>query len=252
MIPSHPFVPLYFDEEDAAIWDMLCRVEPEERSSYIKEVLRQTLLNTGEPEQVDTLAMNRGDDVPEQSGTEPVTDMEDTGNQEPDLNLENFDLNDLFVMKEAASSGGNPSSSNLAPWENLLVNVIGTEEDETVINVFRQASMSNKSIPEPVPVLASKAITASRKEEKPEESTFDLKDLLVDGYVAQVVPQDNENDIAKPFEAPEITSTRTTNHESRTSIGCSGAAYVLKHIIGEETDQEIIKLISQSQDEPSP
>ena len=47
MIPSQSsFIPLYFDEDEAELWQALQRIEPEKRSSFIKETLKQGLLRT--------------------------------------------------------------------------------------------------------------------------------------------------------------------------------------------------------------
>ena len=44
------FIPLYFDETEADLWQALQEIEPEKRTAFIKATLRQVLLQENETE----------------------------------------------------------------------------------------------------------------------------------------------------------------------------------------------------------
>ena len=205
MNTPHPFIPLYFGEEDQDIWAALCQTEPEHRSALVKELLRQALIGdktfderadddangrvwpadratrpghqssgldltaggdqTVQPEEsdsenkqnasenvrfdLDSLFMpqammtpgrsNDGGDSQEVAGG-VVIDPVDADNETEFVSGQQFNLSDLFVTEFAGNQElTHPVKPELAPWENLLFNIIGTEDDENVIAAFSQA-----------------------------------------------------------------------------------------------------------------
>ncbi|MHB8124860.1 MAG: hypothetical protein ACYDEJ_04310 [Desulfitobacteriaceae bacterium] len=139
-----PFVTLYFDEEDSDIWGALQLIEPEKRNSFIKGALRCVLVAGLNPESFysGTWSLKQKEDqlihghseelaVQENSVAEEIRVLE-TGRENV-----SFDLTDLICTEESTSDCLVMSSnSSQAPWEHLLYNVIGVEEDEVVLGAL--------------------------------------------------------------------------------------------------------------------
>lgn len=146
MITSQPiFIPLYFDETETDLWLALQRVEPEERSSFIKGVLRQVLLGNNSEEffrrsldRVTEDIQKLPDCVRDQEAqTEQV--MENRAEQ-----IESFSLEDLFAQTQVPPLVEEPASEDcqevqtIPGFEYLMKCIIGTEEDEALLMLLKQ------------------------------------------------------------------------------------------------------------------
>lgn len=143
MMSSQPlFIPLYFDEVEEDLWLALQQVEPEKRSSFVKEILRRVLVtNREEPFRfpLDELS----EDVQEISDDDHQLEgaHEDVLEKEGDLSG-TFTLEDLFVQKDGPHSDEKPNMTNheklnsISGYEYMMKHIIGTEEDEAVLKVL--------------------------------------------------------------------------------------------------------------------
>jgi len=131
MTVSEPsFIPLFFDESEADLWQVLQQIEPVKRSVFIKATLRQVLLTS-----TDTTKNNSEHELTKDNVNPLGKEIEPfslealfTGVSEPDLEDEG-----LFEHKKTEH---NPLSE---PWDYLLNTVIGEENDVGVINAILQA-----------------------------------------------------------------------------------------------------------------
>ncbi len=102
-------LPLYFEDEDADLWEHLAAVAPDARLGLVKEALREFLGK-------------------ELQGREQLN-YQASGGLEAEFGLES-----LFVRLD------NPEVTPVKdsrPWEHLLKEVIGIEEDESVITAIQ-------------------------------------------------------------------------------------------------------------------
>lgn len=125
------FIPLFFDEAETDLWLALQRIEPEARSSYIKGILRQVLI--GED------VKNNGLDDQEFPADLQEDEFESTESfsletlfevNVPDQDTEHvveFNLESLIEDKPIRSAG----------FEYMMKHIIGSEEDEAVLEVLR-------------------------------------------------------------------------------------------------------------------
>lgn len=146
MMSSQPlFIPLYFDEAEEDLWLALQQVEPEKRSSFVKEILRQVLVTNkeesfrfplDEPSEDVQEISDDGDDDHQLEGAH-----EDVLEKEGDLSG-TFTLEDLFVPKDDPHSDKKPNMKNheklnsISGYEYMMKHIIGTEEDEAVLKVL--------------------------------------------------------------------------------------------------------------------
>lgn len=147
MMPSQPlFIPLYFDEVDADLWLALQQVEPEKRSSFVKEILRRVLV-TNREESFHFPLDEISEDVQEISDDahQPEEVQEDVLENEGDLSG-TFTLEDLFVQKDAPYSDEKLNMTNhekfnsISGYEYMMKHIIGTEEDEAVLKVLKSGT----------------------------------------------------------------------------------------------------------------
>lgn len=161
-MPFQPlFIPLYFDkssEED--LWLALQQIDPEKRSSFIKETLKQVLV---QKEPFNTSHHTLSVDVPEFENMdslkeEPQIDKQEVEAEpeselelelEPSLDLEPepaimFSLEELFFTPESSTTEDKPAgsinsqvSTSISGYEYMMKHIIGIEEDETVLNFLR-------------------------------------------------------------------------------------------------------------------
>lgn len=136
MIPSQSsFIPLYFDEDEAELWQALQRIEPEKRSSFIKETLKQGLLRTL-PET--TLKEDSEHDLEETYDDLLEERLEEL--EEPEK-VETFSLEALFSETPVPEQSDNllmetdPLSST--GYEYMMKHIIGTEDDESILKLLR-------------------------------------------------------------------------------------------------------------------
>ncbi|WP_298200641.1 hypothetical protein [Desulfosporosinus sp.] len=143
------FIPLYFDESEADLWLALQQIEPEKRTSFIKESLKQVLIETNR----EVLFRN-----PIYKAAEDVLEISDDGNQDEETHEEElekevenevkqsgpFTLEDLFIQKDDPHSEEKPDImitreevTSISGYEYMMKHIIGTEEDETVLKILR-------------------------------------------------------------------------------------------------------------------
>lgn len=139
MMSGEPFLPLYFEEEDQDLWQVLASIPPENRAGVVKTALRQAFSLNHEN-------LNRDHVSDERIGHNHVS----VDRVEHDME---FTLEDLFVpaasasaenQQEAVRSDAGPAAGHidsLSPWDNLLYNIIGTEDDEAVIAAIQKSAL---------------------------------------------------------------------------------------------------------------
>jgi hypothetical protein len=205
------FIPLYFDETEANLWQALQQIEPEKRSTFIKASLRQVLLHENRAEASDAHS----------SEDEPEPEEDDL---EPELEeIETFSLEDLFAeVHPAESEAENVGSADYKevtptahklPWDYLLQTVIGVEQDETVIAAIKQAVHSE--------VQEEKSDTLPMRLNHSEPPVEEQGDSLGD----------------QEF---NIESLRVD-----VLIPSAGFEYMMKHIIGKEEDESVLKILRE-------
>ncbi|MCB8814975.1 hypothetical protein [Desulfosporosinus shakirovi] len=153
MMSSQPlFIPLYFDESEADLWLALQQIEPEKRTSFIKETLKQVLIETNR----EVLFRN-----PIHKAAEDVLEISDDGYQNEETHAEElekeveneaeqsgpFTLEDLFIQTDDPHSDEKDEKpdimisreevTSISGYEYMLKHIIGTEEDETVLKILR-------------------------------------------------------------------------------------------------------------------
>ncbi|SHI81344.1 hypothetical protein [Desulfosporosinus lacus] len=150
MMSSQPlFIPLYFDESEADLWIALQQIEPEKRTSFIKETLKQVLIET------DREVIVR---YPIHKAAEDVLEISDDGHQDEETHAEElekevengverpgpFTLEDLFIQTDHPHSDEKPDNmitreevTSISGYEYMMKHIIGTEEDETVLKILR-------------------------------------------------------------------------------------------------------------------
>ena len=174
MTALHSFIPLYFGEEDQDIWAALCQIEPEQRPAVIKGMLRQTLL--GDKDETPTADLPGTVPAEGEHGAERTADPafrtdspgfvdQDERSLGPD-----FDLNDLFIPQPDRTADGScqsefdrsntdtaeaidsecilddlpgPGHRPYPAVQNLLINIIGQEDDEEIIRLFAAQKLSH-------------------------------------------------------------------------------------------------------------
>lgn len=146
------FIPLFFDEAETDLWLALQRIEPEKRSSFIKAVLRQVLL---EEQGADEFILMKETQNSETSASideicevnKEITQVDSTEHELEDL--ETFSLDSLFEVTDPVpdtkqqlgeydlESFRENKPIHSAGLEYILNQIIGTEEDEAVLEVLR-------------------------------------------------------------------------------------------------------------------
>jgi len=153
MMTSQPlFIPLYIDETEADLWLALQRIEPEKRSFFIKETLKQVLLGTDSGEVCS---------LPQDKVSADIREIQFDGNYpdgvaqveevliDPVEQIETFSLDDLFSQTYVPHTDEEPiivtehEEEMLIPnrspgFEYLMKHIIGTEDDEAVLSVLNQ------------------------------------------------------------------------------------------------------------------
>lgn len=144
MIPSQPvFIPLYFEQEDD-LWLALQQIEPEKRSAFIKDTLRQVLLNTPEKTPTEPFAKFSSDVITSDNDQE-IEFVE--ANDSVQTRFEDFSLESLFTesSSESQTDLNTKTNQSISGVEYLMKQIIGTEDDEKVLEILRQESKFNKS-----------------------------------------------------------------------------------------------------------
>ncbi|HBW34173.1 hypothetical protein [Desulfosporosinus sp. BICA1-9] len=151
MINAQPaFIPLFFDEAETDLWLAIQQIEPEERSSFIKAILRQVLLGNCVEELLVKENQNSASNLPEDEETSKVNDQEIQADS-PDDELERtetFSLEALFEVKVPDQDTEQIGEFDLeslreekpirpAGFEYMMKHIIGTEEDEAVLKVLQ-------------------------------------------------------------------------------------------------------------------
>ena len=129
------FIPLFFDEAEADLWLALQEIEPEERSSFIKAILRQALLGTS----VEKLLIKKNHNS-ESSELDDIDNLELNDQELNDQEIQedlSFSLETLFevnVPEQDSKRVVEPIRST--GLEYMMNHIIGTEEDEVVLKVL--------------------------------------------------------------------------------------------------------------------
>ena len=129
------FIPLFFDEAEADLWLALQEIEPEERSSFIKAILRQALLGTS----VEKLLIKKNHNS-ESSELDDIDNLELNDQELNDQEIQEdlpFSLETLFevnVPEQDSKRVVEPIRST--GLEYMMNHIIGTEEDEVVLKVL--------------------------------------------------------------------------------------------------------------------
>lgn len=141
MIPQAFFIPLYFDEEEADLWQALQRIEPEKRSSFIKETLRQVLLSDNNIMSLRvTMDHEFKENQNESFGANPKNPDED---QEIDQEINHNEVDPLSLealFSEVPVSAPKVSHPLSNGYQYMMKHIIGTEEDEEVLNFLQGSS----------------------------------------------------------------------------------------------------------------
>lgn len=152
MIASQPlFIPLYFEAEED-LWQALQQIEPEKRSSFIKESLRQVLIDNGEElfkNPYHTISVDlpeiQNEDVPP---LQPQIEVQDNEVEQ----ISAFSLEDLFVQAQDKESEEKPDGMknsqevhSMSGYEYMMKHIIGTEEDESVLKLLREKEKKSET-----------------------------------------------------------------------------------------------------------
>jgi hypothetical protein len=149
------FIPLFFDEAETDLWFALQRIAPEERSSFIKAILRQVLLTEdAENRELNSRLnsklnskLNCELNDEEILADLPEDELESTASFSLEalfeVNVSDQDTEQTFVFDLESLRAVEPVRP--AGFEYLMKHIIGTEEDEGVLEVLRGfASTSQK------------------------------------------------------------------------------------------------------------
>ncbi|GAB6153779.1 hypothetical protein JCM17380_25290 [Desulfosporosinus burensis] len=151
MINAQPtFIPLFFDEAETDLWLAIQRIEPEERSSFIKAILRQVLIGNCVEGILVKENQNSASNLPEEGEISKVNDQEIQADLRDDEleRTETFSLEALFEVKvpdQDTEQIGEFDVESLredepirpAGFEYMMKHIIGTEEDEAVLKVLQ-------------------------------------------------------------------------------------------------------------------
>ncbi|KGK81964.1 hypothetical protein DP73_20960 [Desulfosporosinus sp. HMP52] len=142
------FIPLYFDksaEED--LWLAIQQIDPEKRSSFIKEILKQVLVQKEWKEPFNNSHHTLSLDVPEFENVDSLQEEPQIDEQEAEAEPEPeimFSLEELFFTTEGSTSEDKPAgsinsqvSTSISGYEYMMKHIIGIEEDETVLSFLR-------------------------------------------------------------------------------------------------------------------
>lgn len=149
MINAHSsYITLFFDEAETDLWLALQRIEPDERSSFIKLILKQVILEKG----IDELLMKEKHDCESNVLFEENSGLNDkglsTGPEDSLDSIQTFSLENLFEVNVPNQDMGQVVEFELkhskenqpvrsAGFEYIMKHIIGTEEDEVVLEVLR-------------------------------------------------------------------------------------------------------------------
>lgn len=132
-------LPLRFEEEDGDIWRELSDLAPETQQELIKEAVRQFFVSRRQIEQARLAEL--ASDSSAEPGQDSFAELKKDSSEE-------LDLKELFIpsgQAEVKQEDIRPVNKNLKPWERLLNEVIGSEEDESVIAAIR--TLQSQSLP---------------------------------------------------------------------------------------------------------
>ncbi|AFM39369.1 hypothetical protein Desaci_0297 [Desulfosporosinus acidiphilus SJ4] len=145
--PLPSSITLSFDEADSELWQDLQRIEPDLRSTFIKEVLRMMLKNyclvekfllQDEMIKIPTLNQNTGSsELREVNDSCRIEELPQEDIQE-DPQEDSFSLEALFT--EGPVSGISENKPKSLGYQHLMKNIIGLEDDEEVLKVFQDLS----------------------------------------------------------------------------------------------------------------
>ena len=143
ILSQSSFIPLYFDEDEADLWQALQRIEPEKRSSFIKETLRQGLLRTLPETTMKEDSEHHLKETHDDAFEEKLEEHEELEKLEE---LETFSLEALFSeapvpeQSDKLFMGTNPLP--ITGYEYMMTHIIGTEDDESILKLLRGGEKS--------------------------------------------------------------------------------------------------------------
>lgn len=133
MMSEQPFLLLLFNDEDQDLWDRLQTLPPEKRSNIVKQALRM-FLNTNN--EISHINMKSHKDI------ENIR-MGDTNTSEERIN-HSLDAPEPIELSLESLFEVSPLETKPDPVQNLL-SIIGEEDDEAVICLFREMTETNES-----------------------------------------------------------------------------------------------------------
>lgn len=133
------FIPLFFDEAETDLWLALQQIEPEGRSSFIKSILRQALLGDRPVELIMKEKPKSESDLLVEKEKSGLSDKE-LSEDFPEDGLESiefFSLEALFEVTVPEQDKKENQAIRSTGFEYMMKHIIGTEEDEAVLEVLR-------------------------------------------------------------------------------------------------------------------
>ncbi len=209
MIPGHPFLPLYFGEGDEDLWEALQRIPADSRVLMVKEALR-TYFFKHKGDDIFTSAIAHSDINAQMNEQTKISYPE----KELQLDKNTVENSSVFLLESLLV----PTIQE-KPWEHLINNVIGFEDDEEVIFAL-QRSRNQTLEPFFQEINQDNQDNLGLNQDETIYNAIVLEELFTPGPVQ-------------------------TDKESEEHLP-NGLHYLLSQIIGEEDDEEVIKLLSQS------
>lgn len=141
MITEQPFLPLFFNTEDADLWGELQKLPAEKRSQVTKQALREFFQDHLDLNQASSedFRVNRVETHESLIGLEEVLEEDKEYKQEILEHDENNDNGEHVVFSLESLFETSPAEAQPDPVKNLL-SIIGEEEDEEVIRLFRRTN----------------------------------------------------------------------------------------------------------------
>ena len=138
-LPS--FIPLYFEEDESDLWQAIQQIDPEMRSTFIKEALRLVIqsLCLGEKFLTHSSSKHLKVVLEKQEDRDLKGSNHTDSKEDESVEMTNFSLEALFAAGDAPDlSENNPTSSQ--GYQYMMKNIIGIENDEAVLKVIQGLS----------------------------------------------------------------------------------------------------------------
>ncbi len=136
-LPS--FIPLYFEEDESDLWQAIQQIEPERRSTFIKEALLLVIQSHCLGEKFLTHSSSKHLKVEKLEDKNLIRTNHTDSKEDESVRMTNFSLEALFAAGDAPDlSENNPTSSQ--GYQYMMKNIIGIENDEAVLKVIQGLS----------------------------------------------------------------------------------------------------------------